>query len=206
MSTENAITKKQARECEKEFIACIKDGEAYDNVYPLTIVADRYCGVYSGAAFTAWNKDPNELPDDIAGGDRSCASFWRDADRNEMGFGDTPGEAYEDLCARLGKRARKSKIKYWIYEFDMPEETAKGVDRLLAECEMTLDEFFTAAVENTLSDPECAKKAYREMETHPENNLKISLVRAYPVYRDETEAQAKRRKLAEEIQDAQTAT
>ncbi len=30
MSTEKAITKKQARACEKEFIACIKDGEAYD--------------------------------------------------------------------------------------------------------------------------------------------------------------------------------
>ncbi len=81
-----------------------------DDIYPLTIVADRYCGAYSGAVFTAWNKSANELPDDIAGDNRSCGSFWRDADRNEMGFGDTPGEAYEDLCAKLGKRARSSKI------------------------------------------------------------------------------------------------
>lgn len=169
-----------------------------NELYPLTIVADRYCGSYSGGVFTAWNKDTGELPDAIFGCDRDCGYFWADANRDEIGFGDTPDEAYRDLCAKLGKKARESRIKYWIYEFDMTEEMSNAINRVLEACEMTLDEFFAAAVQSALNDPEGTKEACREMAENPENYLPINLVRFYPVYRDETEAQAKRRKLAEE--------
>jgi|GEM_PF-6003985 len=169
-----------------------------NEIYPLTIVADRYGGCYSGAAFIAWNKDTVEVPEDSQGSDRTCSVFWANVNREEIGFGDTPDEAYLDLCAKLWKKARRSKIKYWVYEFDMTEEMSDTVNRVLEACEMTLDEFFAAAIQSALDDPEGTRKACQEMAENQENNLPINLVRLYPVYRDETEAQAKRRKLAEE--------
>ena len=36
-----------------------------DTVYPLTIKADRYSGVYSGGAYTAWPCDEAEIPSEV---------------------------------------------------------------------------------------------------------------------------------------------
>ena len=177
----------------------MKDSMNQD-IYPLTIVADRYGGSYAGAAFTAWNKGPDEVPDEINGCDRDCGYFWANANRAEIGFGDTPDESYEDLCAKFGVKARKRKIKYWIYELEMSEETSKAINRVLIACEMTLDEFFAAAVQSAIDDPEGTRVACKEYEEHPESFPDINIVRFYPVYREETEAQARHRKLAEESQ------
>lgn len=93
-------------------------------------------------------------------------------------------------------------IKYWIYEFEMPWEKKLEFDRACAMCEMTPDEFFESAVEDALrrakSDPEGLQKDKKEILEHPELRLQMRVVRSYPVYKGETEAQALKRKLAEE--------
>ena len=93
-------------------------------------------------------------------------------------------------------------IKYWIYEFEMPWEKKLEFDRACAMCEMTPDEFFESAVEDALrraeSDPEGLQKDKKEILEHPELGLQMRVVRSYPVYKGETEAQALKRKLAEE--------
>ena len=68
--------------------------------YPMTIVADRYGGCYSGGAYTAWNLEPWEVPGDIADGDMGCCVFWAG---NELlcGKGDTPDEAERDLVNKI---------------------------------------------------------------------------------------------------------
>ena len=76
--------------------------------YPLCVVADRYCGVYSGARFLAFNMGPyavQELP--IDADDTSCKNFWdgedKDYDINDyiIGKGKTPEEAVWNLILLL---------------------------------------------------------------------------------------------------------
>lgn len=75
-----------------------------ENIYPLTIVSDRYGGSYSGGKFTAWNLDADEIPAEIAGDDVECYDFWN---KNEatVGKGDTIREALFDLYIKLKKEA-----------------------------------------------------------------------------------------------------
>lgn len=68
--------------------------------YPLTIVADRYGGCYSGGAYTAWNLEPWEVPSDIFDGDLGCGSFWAE-NRLICGKGGTPDEAERDLFNKI---------------------------------------------------------------------------------------------------------
>lgn len=68
--------------------------------YPLTIVADRYGGSYSGGAYTAWNLEPWEVPGEIGCGDLICCAFWDD-NRLICGKGDTPDEAKRDLISKM---------------------------------------------------------------------------------------------------------
>lgn len=72
-----------------------------DSIYPLTVVADRYSGVYSGGAFTAWNKYNDELPSAIFGDDISCMEFWSENDNTLCGKGDTVDSAIADLYGKL---------------------------------------------------------------------------------------------------------
>ncbi len=76
--------------------------------YPLCIVEDRYCGVYSSARFLAFNMEPysvQELP--IDADDTSCKNFWdgedKDYDINDyiIGKGKTPEEAVWNLILLL---------------------------------------------------------------------------------------------------------
>ena len=110
---------------------------------------------------------------------------------------------------RLGERAALAKavikkedkqIKYWIYEFSMSEKTRQEFDELCAFNEMTADEFFQAAVLDVIrrakDDPEGLKQDIMENCKAPATE--IQLIRCYPVYRGETEAQAYKRKLTEE--------
>lgn len=70
------------------------------NIYPLTIVSDRYSGVYSGGQFTAWNMAYNDIPLDPILDDVSCMYFWDTTDII-IGRGETPQDAIEDLIKRL---------------------------------------------------------------------------------------------------------
>lgn len=64
---------------------------------------------------------------------------------------------------------------------------------------MTVDEFFEAAVLSAIQNPaESAAAIRREQEQHPDEDCGFRLVRKYPVYIGETEAQARKRAIAEE--------
>ena len=113
---------------------------------------------------------------------------------------------------RLGERTLADKImaevgdeddpgiKYWIYEFEMSEKTRQEFDAVCALHELTPDEFMEAALRDGIrrakTDPESYRKSCMEIQQKAHDDIR--LVRYYPVYKGETEAQAYRRKLAEE--------
>lgn len=72
-----------------------------NELYPLTIIKDRYNGVYSGGKYTAWNLEPEKIPKRIFYDDVSCYGFWL---RNKVpvGKGNTPLEAIKNLEELLG--------------------------------------------------------------------------------------------------------
>lgn len=73
----------------------------FDEIYPLTIVSDRYTGVYSGGNYTAWNCEPCEIPEEIGDDDVTCSIFWANFDAKLVGFGETPREAALDLYCKI---------------------------------------------------------------------------------------------------------
>lgn len=78
------------------------------DIYPLTIVADRYGGTYSGGKYLAFNSLPEDISEDIHGSDLECRDFWIKSERNEkfiVGKGETVQEAYDDLKENI--------MKYW---------------------------------------------------------------------------------------------
>lgn len=71
-------------------------------IYPLTIIADRYSGVYSGGTYTAWNLEFHSIPREIAEDDVSCDNFWfNDSSEYIVGKGATPEAALTDLEQKL---------------------------------------------------------------------------------------------------------
>lgn len=69
-------------------------------VYPLTIIKDRYSGIYSGGVYTAWNKEADEIPIQIYCDDITCCNFWVD-NKEIVGLGLTPNLAEENLRRKL---------------------------------------------------------------------------------------------------------
>lgn len=72
-----------------------------DDIRPLTIVRDRYSGVYSGGKYTAWNCRPDEIPEEIFLDDVTCSEWWNTAIGWVIGRGDTEREAALDLYCQL---------------------------------------------------------------------------------------------------------
>lgn len=77
--------------------------------YPLTIVMDRYSGVYSGGYFTAWNRYSQDIPSYIDDSDGAAMAFWDNYHKKEeifedgyqmVGFGETAEAAIKDLIAK----------------------------------------------------------------------------------------------------------
>ncbi len=67
-----------------------------NELYPVTIVTDRYGGTYSKGGWLAFNLPPNELPPEIDADDVTCYKFWKSTDIL-VGRGSTPDEALRDL-------------------------------------------------------------------------------------------------------------
>lgn len=76
-----------------------------DEIYPLTIINDRYSGTYSGGKFTAWNVEANEIPESVNGDDITCLSFWDSEQCKEytIGIGNTIKDAVADLYCKMKK-------------------------------------------------------------------------------------------------------
>ena len=47
-----------------------------DEIYPLTIISDRYTGAYSGGEYLAFNLDFDKIPQGVLGDDLSAMEFW----------------------------------------------------------------------------------------------------------------------------------
>ena len=85
--------------------------KTFKDIYPLTIVGDRYNGVYSGAKYTAWNQFFYRVPQEIEGSDPECTIFWREFIQGMpngfmlepvfVGFGNTTDEAINDLFNKM---------------------------------------------------------------------------------------------------------
>lgn len=71
-----------------------------DEIYPLTIVSDRYSGAYSGGNYTVWNLLAENLPPEIDGDDVDCHAFWL-GNKIPVGKGRTVSEALADLYIKL---------------------------------------------------------------------------------------------------------
>lgn len=71
--------------------------------YPITIIMDRYSGVYSGGAWTAWPLEAGLIPCGPREDDVTCAAFWSQYSE-PTGVGDTPTEAYENLKERMATK------------------------------------------------------------------------------------------------------
>ena len=71
-------------------------------IYPLTIVRDRYNGIYSGGMYLAFNLDYYEIPIEISGSDIPCWEWWNNNKDYLVGKGETPTKAINDLLKKLG--------------------------------------------------------------------------------------------------------
>lgn len=84
----NAINKKIALEQ-------LEKGE----IYPVTIVMDRYSGTYSNGVWLAFNLYPEDLPEEVGSSDPDEMIFWRE--HNDLtlpiGKGKSPEDALNDL-------------------------------------------------------------------------------------------------------------
>lgn len=85
-----------------ELISQYWNTEFFSNsIYPLTIVADRYGGTYSGGKYTAWNRFSDEVPSEIDATDMVCKIFWDCSLKEDVGVGDTIFEAVLDLYIKI---------------------------------------------------------------------------------------------------------
>ena len=83
-------------------VAVMSDGPGM-----VTIVRSRYGGIYEPGEWIAFACWPDQIPPDWNADDVTCAEFFADR-RGEVGGGDTPQEAYEDLVRLLGQRRPSS--------------------------------------------------------------------------------------------------
>jgi|GEM_PF-3021848 len=71
--------------------------------FPTTIINDRYGGSYSGGWWLAFPLEHIEVPDEVNGCDRACASFW-DQYTGPVGKGGSPEEAFDNLKTILSEQ------------------------------------------------------------------------------------------------------
>ncbi len=75
-----------------------------DEIYPLTIIADRYSGTYSGGDYLAFNLDFCDIPEGILGDDVTAMEFWDYYSKDYIvGKCRTVSEALSDLYIKLNK-------------------------------------------------------------------------------------------------------
>ncbi len=77
-------------------------------VYPCTIIMDRYNGAYSAGKWLAFNLDSLDVPQDIDGDDITCMNFWEGHGQKKkyvIGKGNRPEEAYKDLFIKLNEQS-----------------------------------------------------------------------------------------------------
>ena len=137
-------------------------------------------------------------------GSKVVAIAWPMAERmlRMTGRGDEADEVIRQAAEMKDDSGTENagEIKYWICQFEMSEKTKQEFDSVCTAYELTPDELFEAAIKYALhrakTDPEGIKKSCAEAAEASDSDIR--LIRIYPVYKGETEAQALKRKLAEE--------
>ena len=74
--------------------------------YPLTIIRDRYNGIYSGNDWIAFPLRIDEIPTAVNSYDEECVAFWGNY-AEPYGLGDTPDAAFSDLLAKIASLQSK---------------------------------------------------------------------------------------------------
>ena len=77
---------------------------AQEDIYPLTVIRDRYNGTYSGASYLAFNLDSNFVPSEVHGSDTTCSYFWDLIDEGNFVEGEVAYD-YRDVVKYVGKGA-----------------------------------------------------------------------------------------------------
>ena len=77
---------------------------AQEDIYPLTVVRDRYNGTYSGASYIAFNLDSNLVPSEVHDSDVPCSYFWDLIDEGNFVEGKVARD-YRDVVKYVGKGA-----------------------------------------------------------------------------------------------------
>ena len=82
-----------------------------EDIYPLTVMKDRYSGVYSEGKYLAFNDYFHHLPKNIAGSDGDCLTFWSDFEQGKSlnyfnylvfcGKGNSPTKALNNLLKTM---------------------------------------------------------------------------------------------------------
>ena len=69
------------------------------SLYPVTIIMDRYGGVYSEGKYVAFPMRWDSVPEGCDADDVTCSEFWGEVDKAgaPAGVGDSPNEAMADL-------------------------------------------------------------------------------------------------------------
>ena len=77
---------------------------AQEDIYPLTVIRDRYNGTYSGASYLAFNLDSNLVPSEVHDSDVPCSYFWDLIDGGNFVEGKVVRD-YRDVVKYVGKGA-----------------------------------------------------------------------------------------------------
>ena len=77
---------------------------AQEDIYPLTVIRDRYNGTYSGASYLAFNLDSNLVPSEVHESDVPCSYFWDLIDEGNFVEGKVARD-YRDVVKYVGKGA-----------------------------------------------------------------------------------------------------
>lgn len=75
---------------------------AQEDIYPLTVIRDRYNGSYSGASYLAFNLDSNSVPSEVHGSDIPCSYFWNLIDEGNFVESEVARD-YRDVVKYVGK-------------------------------------------------------------------------------------------------------
>ena len=73
-----------------------------NNIYPLTIIRDRYSGSYSGGTYVAFNLEAHKVISKVFGDDCIAMRFWKHF-KGVVGRGGCPDSAVKDLLKNLKK-------------------------------------------------------------------------------------------------------
>lgn len=68
--------------------------------YPLTIIRDRYNGIYSGGDWIAFPLRIDGVPAAVNSNDEDCVAFWENY-TEPYGLGESPDAALSDLLTKM---------------------------------------------------------------------------------------------------------